>query len=257
MTIMRHTTAIIIALAALIATSCSNSNSNNAAAEGYTVSGTAEGTVDGDTVFLCKIEGFFDVVPLDTTVVANSKFTFKGTTEGASLRFVIPMHNGQAVAFSVFVLENADITLAVTANGRNDKVTGGPSQKLYEEFLDGETQLGQQMQMALDVLNDSTADESTRMMATLQADSVSRQQHTFRKEFIISHMPSPASDMLYGLYSNEFTDEEQQELLDLMGQKQPQYPVYKAAMAERSKRGRTSSAEADSTAAEGIQQRKQ
>ena len=113
------------------------------------------------------------------------------------------------------------------------------------------------MQMALDVLNDSTADESTRMMATLQADSVSRQQHTFRKEFIISHMPSPASDMLYGLYSNEFTDEEQQELLDLMGQKQPQYPVYKAAMAERSKRGRTGSAEADSAAAEGIQQRKQ
>jgi hypothetical protein len=46
-------------------------------------------------------------------------------------------------------------------------------------------------------------------------------------------MPSPVSDMLFGLYSNEFSDEEQQELLKLMVQKQPQYPAYKAAMAAR------------------------
>lgn len=233
---MKHLSSIphfLFLFLALGLTACGNKTQAPAPEEGYTVTGTAEGAVDGDTVYLCQMEGFFDMVPVDTTVISQSQFRFTGTADGASLRFVIPTHNGQAVCMSVFVLENADINLTLTPDGQGDKVVGGPSQVLYEEFLDGETNIGQQLQLALDVLRDSTSDETTRMNASLTADSLSRYQHKYRKDFIVSHMPSPASDMLYGLYSNEFTDEEQQELLKLMEQKQPQYPAFKAAMAAR------------------------
>lgn len=223
----------LLVIIALLMAACGNKSQAPEAEDTYNVVGTAEGTVDGDTVYLCQMEGFFDMVPVDTTLIAHSQFHFTGTADGASLRFVVPTHQGQAVCMSVFVLENADINLTLTADGQGDKVTGGPSQQLYEEFLDGETRIGQQLQLALDVLRDSTSDETTRMNASLTADSLSRFQHNYRKEFIVSHMPSPVSDMLFGLYSNEFSDEEQQELLKLMGQKQPQYPAYKAAMAAR------------------------
>ena len=49
--------------------------------EGYLVRGTAEGTEDGDTVFLCNMEGFFAFVPFDTAIVKNGQFEFTGIAD--------------------------------------------------------------------------------------------------------------------------------------------------------------------------------
>ena len=54
-----------------------------ASANGYTITGTAEGTQDGDTVYLCDVQGLFAIVPIDSTIVKNGKFEFTGDIEGA------------------------------------------------------------------------------------------------------------------------------------------------------------------------------
>jgi len=38
------------------------------AESGYVITGTAEGTVDGDTVYMCDMQGFFAFYPTDTAI---------------------------------------------------------------------------------------------------------------------------------------------------------------------------------------------
>ena len=52
----------------------------------YHVTGTAEGTVDGDTIYLAVMTGFFQLAPTDTAIVKNGTFAFDGTIDGADLR---------------------------------------------------------------------------------------------------------------------------------------------------------------------------
>lgn len=224
-------TLVIFFLAAFLFVCC-NSN-QTAAPEGYTVTGTAEGCTDGDTVYLCRMEGFLDVVPTDTTVVRGGQFRFEGKADGAQLRFVVPTHKGSAVAMTVMVLENADIHVALTAGGRADSIKGGPSQALYEEFLDGSTKISQQLQMAWEVANDTVATDRMRLNAEITIDSLMEVQTNYRKQFIISHIPSAASDLIFGQCEHDFSDADRDELLRLLGEQQPQYPAYRAAMEEK------------------------
>ena len=81
-------------------------------AQKYSITGTAEGTVDGDTVFLCKAQGY-GLVNTDTAVVSNGKFTFSGDVPAAgyAMRFVRPLHAGDSkgLCMAQVVLEETDI----------------------------------------------------------------------------------------------------------------------------------------------------
>lgn len=211
---------------------------------GYTITGTAEGTEDGDTVFICSMQGFFAMVPEDTAIIENGKFVFKGETEGAKLRFLMPVHKGEATNTTMFILENADIKATLTAEGKNDKIEGGPSQQLFDEFEAGDNKWAEIMDKPWKTTLDSTASEEAKKIAQQQVDSITLLQKKYHRDFIINHVPSALSDMLFGSYMNDFTEEQQEEVLKLFGEKQPEYPVYKAIMAERA---------AEAATAEGAQ----
>ena len=59
--------------------------STSAQNQRYHVTGTAEGTVDGDTIYLAVMTGFFSLEPTDTTIVRNGGFSFDGTIDGADI----------------------------------------------------------------------------------------------------------------------------------------------------------------------------
>lgn len=63
----------LLAVAAVF-TACNSGNN------GYTVTGTVEGAADGDTVYLETVEGR-QFVKLDSAVIKDGTFTFKGTQE--------------------------------------------------------------------------------------------------------------------------------------------------------------------------------
>jgi len=201
--------------------------------KGYVVSGTADGTQDGDTVFLCEIQGFFNMTPIDTTFVKDGKFRFEGEMEGASLRFIVPVHDGMPTTTAMFVLENANIKATLAKDEAENKIDGGPSQKLYEEMWEGDKPFAEALDKAWRVANDTTATAEERKAAQQTLDSLRIAQKDYHKKFIIDHVPSAFSDMVFGYAMLEFSVEEQEEILKLFGEKQPDYPVYKSIMAKR------------------------
>ena len=202
--------------------------------EGYTIVGTAESTEDGDTVYLCELRGNFSMAPVDTAYVKDGKFKFKGQTEGAVVRYLMPMHGGRPVGMAVVVLENAPIKAVITLEGdKTTVVKGGPSQQLYENYVAGERAFSEKMDGPWRIANDPNASEAEREAAKKSIDSLRQVMKEAHKSFIVSHVPSAISDMLFGYHKDQMSEEEQEEILKLFGEKQPQYPVYKAIMAER------------------------
>ncbi len=201
--------------------------------DGYTISGTAEGTQDGDSVYLCEMQGFFSMIPLDTTIVKDGEFEFKGQQEGCALRFIVPMHEGAPTAMTPFVLENAAIKATLkTAEGAS-VIEGGPNHKLYEEYTAGDMEIGKQMDEPWKQANDSTASEADRQQAQAVVDSLNQVMRDYHKKFVTDHVPSAFSDMMLYYIAQELTEEDMDAMLKLFGEKQPEYPVYKAFMAER------------------------
>ena len=201
--------------------------------QGYTITGTAEGTTDGDTVFLCEMQGYFSMIPIDTAYIKDGKFEFKGECEGAVLRFLIPTHEGEATTMAQFILENADITATLVKGDGESKIEGGENAKLYDEFMKGETAIGEQMNAPWEIVADSANSEADRQAAQATLDSLRMVQADYEKKFIIDHVPSAISDLLYGFCAQNFTEADQEEILKLFGEKQPDFPTYKAIMAER------------------------
>jgi len=227
---VRHLLFLACCALGAVVTACSQ---KQAAPTSYTITGTAEGTQEGDTVYLCEMQGFFAMNPLDSAYVKDGSFEFKGEAEGASLRFLVPMHGGKPTAMAMFVLENADIRATIKPEGQESLIEGGPSQKIYEEYTAEEAKITNLMDQPWKTSNDSTADEATRTAAQQTLDSLQKEVTKFHKQFIIDHVPSAFSDMIYAYTMQEFTEEEQEEILKLFGEKQPDFPVYKSIMAER------------------------
>jgi peroxiredoxin len=202
-------------------------------ATGYTITGTAEGAEDGDTVYLCAMSGLFGMEPLDSTCIKGGKFQLKGAIEGAELRIVVAQHNGLPASLAMVVLENADINVTLKQDPDKSVVEGGPSQKLYKEYEAGANKIAEMMNTPWATAEDSTADEATRQRAQQQIDSLMAVQRDYTRKFIVDHVPSAFSDMLFGYFRQDLSEEQQEEILKLFGEQQPDYPVYKSVMAER------------------------
>ena len=201
--------------------------------KGYTITGKAEGTEDGDTVYLCLLTGV-SMTPIDSTYVRNGQFRFKGDIEGCAVRYVMPIHDGKPVGMALIVLENAPIKTVITKNGSEGTVVkGGPSQQLYENYTEGWRTFSDKMDKPWQILNDEKADPASREAARRTLDSLDTAMKEYNKSFIITHMPSAISDMIFGTCVNDLSETELDEMLKLLGEKQPQYPAYKAVMAQR------------------------
>lgn len=199
----------------------------------YCITGTADSTADGDSVFICSMQGFFSMVPEDTAVVRGGEFCFMGNTEGARLRYIVPIHQGEAKGMASFILEPGRARMQVYADNTRNMVEGGPNQQLWDAFEREDSTLSARQNDPWAIMQDSTQDEAARRQAQAQLDSLQAQQRLFHRQYIVDHMPSALSDMLYGFYQGDMTTDEQEALLKLMGDRQPQYPVYKELMAAR------------------------
>ena len=123
------------------------------APKGYTVSGTVEGAQDGDTVYLRVREGR-QMVNIDSAVIANGQFTFKGQQDTArSIQLLYPGKEGKGLSLS-FYLENGQINVAL--NKENDKVTGSPLNDRYQPYRDQFQVLENERKQLVEQFNDTT-----------------------------------------------------------------------------------------------------
>ena len=220
---------VFIIAAVLTLTACSTQGSQS----GYTINGTAKGTIDGDTVLLCDTLGFLSAIPLDTAVIKNGKFQFTGEQEGAVLRLLVPLHDGKPTTMEYFILENAVITADLGLMNEHSHIEPGPNGKLFLEFMSSDSLLSVEAEPLWETIDDSTAAEADKAEAKQKMDSLQAIAARNHKKFIIDHVPSAISDMLFGRCMQEFNEQEQEEILKILGEKQPDFPVYKAIMEER------------------------
>ena len=98
---------------------------------GYLINGKALNVKNGKKIYLHKIENFKPVI-VDSTVVNNEQFEFKGNVLKPDLRFITT--EGQKRPL-YFILSNSHLKAAMQKDSFNLwKVTGDDENKVFNEF---------------------------------------------------------------------------------------------------------------------------
>lgn len=100
--------------------------------KGYTVTGAVAGASDGDSLFIMERVGR-DFQKVDSTVIAQGKFTFKGEQEIPVNRYLVYTDDEKPM-YVDFFLENGAIQVSL-GEGK-DAVTGTPLNDAYQTFKD-------------------------------------------------------------------------------------------------------------------------
>lgn len=200
--------------------------------EGFRINASVDDCENGDTVYLCKMEGFFNMIPLDSTYVSNHAFGFTGSIEGADLRFVCMMHSGKTKHLSSVVLENADFQLDIK-DGK-ETIIGGPSTALYKEFEEGtEAAYGSNSIELRKIATDTTKTVAEREAANTELDKIHKRVVDYKYSFVLNHIPSNISDMLLPYLYNEVSEEQLNDILKRMESVDSKLPNYQGILAER------------------------
>lgn len=208
------------------------------AGNGFHITGTSEGVVEGDTVYLCSMQGFFSLVPEDTAYVKNNQFEFKGDFDGICPRYILPIHAGKTIDLAAIMLENADINVQIFDNREEVKdkkkaiVKGGPASVQYAEYEKAEKPYDDLMEEPWRITMDSTATKEAKDAAQAKVDSLNKIKDAFTKKYIVDHIPSAVSDLLFIYNQDKFSKEEQEAILKKMGEGHHYY-FYIQMMKER------------------------
>ena len=150
--------------------------------QGYTVTGTVEGAADGDTVYLKKVEGR-QLVSLDSTVITNGTFTFKGVQDTVANRYLTYAAQGKEPLTMDFFLENGKINVNLTRN--NDLATGTPNNDIYQAIRSQLNGLNAQIAAIFDsALNDSTLTDEQRNAKRNEIDALQEKSVNIIKEAV-------------------------------------------------------------------------
>ena len=111
-------------------------------AQEYTISGTIDGAVDGDSVVLGYSVDGEEFTVTDRTVIENGEFHFDGKVNGSKI-YYIGYEQSPEPMYLLFFLEGGDI--GIRMSGEESRVTGTPSNELNAEveatIMDYVTQL--------------------------------------------------------------------------------------------------------------------
>lgn len=171
----------LLAVAALFAACNSN--------KGYTVTGTVEGAADGDTVYLETIEGR-QFVKLDTAVITNGTFTFKGTQDSAVNRYISCKPEGKEGMAIDFYLENGNIDIRLTS-GENDSATGTPNNDAYQEVRTQINGLNSQMMAVYNSMSDTTLTDEERQAKGKEMEALQNKMIEATKAGIQKNITNP------------------------------------------------------------------
>ena len=186
--------------------------------EGYVIRGTAEGTEDGDTVFLCNMEGFFSFVPFDTAIVKDGKFEFTGKAEEVSICYVLPTHNGTNEGLSLLDIpfENSLIEVQLfkmESQKPSTYVDHGPDGPLWEAYrkLQKEWEDMQNDPWQIVLNQQGTAEEIEK--AQQELDSITAKTMEAERQFIVEHAGTGIADYLFEQYYTNLANEATKDLL--------------------------------------------
>lgn len=169
--------------AAALCTACSTGNKS------YTINGTAESVADGDTVYLVKPQGR-QLVKLDSAMVANGAFTFKGVQDTAAVRYITNKSPENSTFGVEFFLENGNIALNLSEE--NASATGTANNDIYQGIRQ---QLNDLNKQAMDIykaaLSDSTLTEEQQKAKMAEVEALMDKSNDIKKEAIKQNIANP------------------------------------------------------------------
>ena len=197
----------------------------------YTLNGTCTLSNDNDKVYLCRIVSrSLDIV--DSTVVQNGTFVFKGSIDGADLRVLVALKGQNPVSQALIALENADIKVNMPVGNTSPVVTGSPTYDLYLDFSDKMDVYTLKAQQAWAKLSDPNTEIDEKVMAKDTFDFYNSKKGAYAADFIYNNIPNPVSDMLLKYYYSEISEVDKSRILTKMKKEMPDAPTYKAIAEE-------------------------
>ena len=162
--------------AAALCTACGTGN------QGYTINGTVQGVEDGKMVYLTKPEGR-QLVKLDSAVVTNGKFTFKGVQDTVAVRYITNA-SPEVSDFGIdFFLENGSI--AVNLSRENSSATGTSNNDIYQSIRKQVNDLNAQaMKIYEEAMKDSTLTEEQRKAKMEEVNSLMEKATGIQKDAV-------------------------------------------------------------------------
>ena len=153
--------------------------------KGFVITGTVEGAVDGDTVYLQSGEGR-QLTKQDSAIITNGIFTFKGVQDTVVDRLITYNAAGKTPLMMTFFLENGNIDLRLTKY--SDSSTGTQNNDTYQEVRDQLNQLTGQM-IALDQsMPDSTLTDEQRKTKDEEMNALNEKYFEVQKASIAKNI---------------------------------------------------------------------
>lgn len=176
----------LLAVAAVF-TACNSGNN------GYTVTGTVEGAADGDTVYLETVEGR-QFVKLDSAVIKDGTFTFKGTQDTAVNRYISYKAEGKDGAAIDFFLENGKIKINLSQE--NNSATGTANNDAYQEIRAQINGLNKQMMSIYESMSDTTLTDEQREAKGKEMENLENSMISAIKAGINKNITNPVGVLL-------------------------------------------------------------
>jgi hypothetical protein len=176
----------LLAVAAVF-TACNSGNN------GYTVTGTVEGAADGDTVYLETVEGR-QFVKLDSAVIKDGTFTFKGTQDTAVNRYISYKAEGKDGAAIDFFLENGKIKINLSQE--NNSATGTANNDAYQEIRAQINGLNKQMMSIYESMSDTTLTDEQREAKGKEMENLEHSMISAIKAGINKNITNPVGVLL-------------------------------------------------------------
>lgn len=172
----------------------------------YTINGTINGAIDGDTVLLGYSSDGVDFTTVQATTIEGGKFYFSGKVDGSKI-YYIGYNYTEPPIYSLLFLEGGDITTEISPEG--SITMGTPANDLnakIEKDLIGYVNTIYDCQ--LKIYEDSTLSDTTKARLSLLAMEAQRDASLYIKEVINENITSIVGMFLLVQYADLFDNDE-------------------------------------------------
>ncbi|WP_321332248.1 TlpA disulfide reductase family protein [uncultured Bacteroides sp.] len=165
--------------------------------KGYTVTGTVEGAVNGDTVFLQE-RANRQFNKLDTAVIADGTFAFKGVQDSTVNRYITYVKGDKQLIMDFF-LENGKIN--VKLGKEDDSATGTLSNDAYQEFRTKINVINNKENAIYESMSDTTLTDKQKEAKIKEMDALEKDMLAVIKTSIEKNISNTVGVFLLNQYN--------------------------------------------------------
>lgn len=172
----------------------------------YTITGSVDGAIDGDSVILGYSINGTDFTTTDKAVIEQGRFQFTGKVEGPKI-YYLGYEQAPEPLYILFFLEGGDIKADISAS--SSKVTGTPANDLNVKI---ENELSNYIdklyQFETQLYSDTLMSDSAKSAISLKAMETQRDGILYIKDAIRNNINSIVGMYLLVMYNDHFDKDE-------------------------------------------------